>query len=72
MQVGHQAKGAEGTERVIGYRTMGGKGRRVFRNMCKEHMDKTKGGRIKVGSGEGWSGGERWGGEMETIVLEEQ
>ena len=34
---------------------MGGKGGRVFRNMYKGHMDKTKGGRIKGGKW-GWLG----------------
>ena len=34
---------------------MKGKGGRVFRNMYKGHMDKTKGGRIKGGKW-GWLG----------------
>ena len=34
---------------------MGEKGERVFRNMYKGHMDKTKGGRIKGGKW-GWLG----------------
>ena len=35
---------------------MGEEGRRVFRNIYKGHMDKTKGGRIKGGKwrGLGW------------------
>ena len=38
------------------------KGGRVFRNNYKGHMDKTKVGvESRVGSGDGCSGGERWG-----------
>ena len=37
--------------------------------MCKGHMDKAKGGRIKGRSGDGEVGG---GGEMETTVLKNQ
>ena len=39
---------------------MKGKGGRVFRNMYKGHMDKTKGGRIKGGKW-GWLGGSAGG-----------
>ena len=35
---------------------MGGKGRRVFRNNYKEHMDKTKGRGVEAEEG-GWQGG---------------
>ena len=45
---------------------MRGKGERVFRNMYKGHLDKTKGG-SRVGSGDGWGGG-----KIETTVLEQQ
>ena len=50
---------------------MGGKGRRLSRNMYKGHMDKAKGGK-----GRGWEVGmagvgESGGGEMETTVLEQ-
>ena len=37
---------------------MGEKGERVFRNMYKGHMEKTKGGRIKGGKW-GWLGWRR-------------
>ena len=47
---------------------MGGKGGRVFRNMYKGRMDKTKRVGSRVGSGDGWGGGEWWG-EMETLYL---
>ena len=51
---------------------MGGKGGGVFRNMYKEHMDKTKGGQDSAWevrmAGMGESGGEK----METTVLEQQ
>ena len=51
---------------------MGGKGGRVFRNIYKGHMDKTKGGvESGLGGGDGWGQGEWWG-EMETTVLEQQ
>ena len=50
---------------------MGGKGRSVFRNMCKGHMDKTKGEwdqGWEVGmAGVGGSGGRK----MQTTVLEQ-
>ena len=36
---------------------MGEKEGKVFRNMCKGHMDKTKGGRIKGGTWDVWGGG---------------
>ena len=36
---------------------MGGRGGRVFKNIYKRHMDKTKGVRIKGGSGDGWGQG---------------
>ena len=38
--------------------TMGGKGGRVFRNIYKGHMDKTKGGNRIKGGKWGWLG---WG-----------
>ena len=50
----------------------GGKGGRVFRNIYRGHMDKTK-----KGQDQGWEvgmagvGGSR-GGKMETTVLEQQ
>ena len=47
----------------------GGKGGRVFRNIYKGHMYKTKGVGSGVGSGGGWGWGEWWG-ENETTVLE--
>ena len=37
----------------------GGKGRRVFRNNCKGHMDKTKVGWNREGGGDGWGGDAR-------------
>ena len=41
---------------------MRGKEVRIFRNMYKGHMDKTKEGvGSRVGSGDGWGGGELWG-----------
>ena len=51
---------------------MGRKGGRVVRNMYKGHMDKTRGGRITVRSGDGWGGGGSGWGKMETTVLEQQ
>ena len=38
-------------------------GRRVFRNYCKGHMDKTKevGVEAREEGGFGWGGGEWWG-----------
>ena len=51
---------------------MGGGGRvSVYRNNYKGYMDKTKVGRIRVGSGDGWGGGSD-GCKMETTVLEQQ
>ena len=51
---------------------MGGRGGRVFKNIYKRHMDKTKGVRIKGGTwgwlGSGGSGREK----METTILEQQ
>ena len=49
---------------------MRGKGGRVFRNMYKGHMEKTKGVGSRVGSGDGWSRGE-WQGVIETTILEQ-
>ena len=47
-------------------------GRRVFRDYYKGHMDKTKGEvEAREGGGFGWGGG-RDGGEMQTIVTEQQ
>ena len=49
-----------------------GKEGRVFRNMYKGHLDKTKGGKIKGGEW-GWLGRRGSGGrKMETTVLEKQ
>ena len=50
----------------------GGKGGRVFRNIYRGHMDKTK-----KGQDQGWEVGmagvgESRGGKMETTVLEQQ
>ena len=43
-------------------RDNGGKEGRVFRNNCKGHMDKTKGGGMESREGgNGWGGGEWWG-----------
>ena len=51
----------------------GGEGGRVFRNIYKGHMDKTKGVvGSGVGDGGGWGGGSGGSGEMETTVLEQQ
>ena len=33
-----------------------GQGGTVFRNMYKGHMDKTNGGEIRGGGGDGWKG----------------
>ena len=44
---------------------------RVFRNMYKGHIHKTKGGKIKGGEW-GWLGQRNGGEEMETTVLEQQ
>ena len=50
---------------------MGGRRGRVFRNVYKGHMDKTKGVGSRVGSGvTGVAGNGGW--EMETTVLEQQ
>ena len=47
-------------------------GRRVFRNYCKGHMDKTK-GKVEAGEGGGFGCGGGWGGEkMQTTVIEQQ
>ena len=49
-----------------------GKGRRVFRNNYKGHMDKTKAGRIRVGMWGSLESGESGGEKMKTTVLEQQ
>ena len=52
---------------------IGRKGRSVFRNNCKGHMDKTKVG-VEAGEGgkNGWGRGESGEGQMQTTVLEQQ
>ena len=44
---------------------------RVFRNNCKGHMGKTKGGRMGGGGGDGWDGG-RGRGERQKTVFEQK
>ena len=49
-------------------------GRRVFRNYCKGHMDKTKGEGESKGGREVWlgqGGGVSGGGKMHTTVIEQ-